>query len=251
MSIFITGDCHGQFSRFTRKKRGLLNIKEDDYVIICGDFGLCWEKDSTYEYNLKFFEQLPFTTLFVQGNHENYDMLSEYKLEQWHGGLVRHIVRDKVILLERGQIFNIEGKTIFAFGGASSHDISDGILDPSDFKTKEDFKNTLRIWNKTKRFFRVKGITWWEQELPTDEEINTAINNLTKVENKVDYIITHCCSTEIAYKLGFKDSDKLTDFFNYVDRNVKFKQWYFGHYHDNVQIDSKHTLLYEAFDKID
>lgn len=38
-------------------------------------------------------------------------MIAEYPLEEWHGGKVRHIVRDKVILLERGQIFNIEGKS--------------------------------------------------------------------------------------------------------------------------------------------
>ncbi len=50
-------------------------------------------------------------------------MIAEYPLEEWHGGLVRHIVRDKVILLERGQIFNIEGHTFFTFGGAASHDI--------------------------------------------------------------------------------------------------------------------------------
>lgn len=38
-------------------------------------------------------------------------MIDEYPIEKWHGGNVRHIVRDKVILLERGQIFDIEGKT--------------------------------------------------------------------------------------------------------------------------------------------
>ena len=56
-------------------------------------------------------------------------MIGEYPLEEWHGGKVRHIIRDKVILLERGQVFEIEGKSFFAFGGASSHDIQGGILD--------------------------------------------------------------------------------------------------------------------------
>ena len=37
-------------------------------------------------------------------------MIDEYPVEKWHGGKVRHIVRDKVILLERGQVFDIEGK---------------------------------------------------------------------------------------------------------------------------------------------
>ena len=55
-------------------------------------------------------------------------MIAEYPVEEWHGGKVRHIVRDKIILLERGQIFDIEGHSYFTFGGARSHDISDGIL---------------------------------------------------------------------------------------------------------------------------
>ena len=53
-------------------------------------------------------------------------MIGEYPLEEWHGGKARHIIRDKVILLERGQVFEIDGKT---FAGASSHDIQGGILD--------------------------------------------------------------------------------------------------------------------------
>ena len=31
----------------------------------------------------------------------------------------------------RGQVFEIEGKTFFTMGGAASHDIQDGILDPA------------------------------------------------------------------------------------------------------------------------
>ena len=39
-----------------------------------------------------------------------------------------------MIHLMRGQIFEIDGKSIFTFGGASSHDITGGILDPMDPK---------------------------------------------------------------------------------------------------------------------
>ena len=81
--------------------------------MFAGDFGLCWAHDKTFDWNCKWFAERSFTTLWVQGNHENYDMIAEYPLEEWHGGLVRHIVRDKVILLERGQIFKIDGHTFF------------------------------------------------------------------------------------------------------------------------------------------
>ena len=128
--IYITGDTHGEFTRFANKRirQQGMELNEQDYIIVCGDLGLCWAKDNTFKYHCKNFAQKPYTVLWVQGNHENYDMIAEYPIEEWHGGQVRHIVKDKVILLERGQVFTIEGKTFFTFGGASSHDIQGGVL---------------------------------------------------------------------------------------------------------------------------
>lgn len=91
-------------------------IQSPIYVIVCGDLGLCWAKDKTFDYNCKNFKQKSYTTLWVQGNHENFDMIAEFPIEEWHGGKVRHIVRDKVILLERGQVFDINGKTFLHLG---------------------------------------------------------------------------------------------------------------------------------------
>ena len=72
-----------------------MELTKEDYIIICGDFGLCWAKDKTFEYHCKNFAEKPYTILWVQGNHENYDMIGEYPLEEWHGGKARHIIRDK------------------------------------------------------------------------------------------------------------------------------------------------------------
>ena len=107
--IYVTGDTHGEFGRFSKKKLRIkgMELTADDYVIVCGDLGLCWAKDKTFDYNCKNFQQKSYTTLWVQGNHENFDMIAEFPIEEWHGGKVRHIVRDKVILLERGQVFDI------------------------------------------------------------------------------------------------------------------------------------------------
>lgn len=67
-----------------------MELTKEDYIIICGDFGLCWAKDKTFEYHCKNFAEKPYTILWVQGNHENYDMIGEYPLEEWHGGKVAH-----------------------------------------------------------------------------------------------------------------------------------------------------------------
>lgn len=249
MSVWITGDCHGNFSRFTRKQREKFDIQSDDYVIICGDVGLLWADDKEFRYNLEFFKTVPFTILWIAGNHDNYNMIEQYPLSDWHGGKVRQIIQDKVIYLERGQIYNIEDKTYFCLGGASSHDIEDGILD----RTSEDFRGSLKTLKRLKKkHYRILNESWWSQELPTEEELTSALEVLQGVGDKVDYIITHCCSSRLEELLGYKNHDRLTDFFNYIDAFVEFKHWYFGHYHqDCVMSDERHTVIYQKFRKVE
>ncbi len=247
--IYITGDTHADFKRFSRKRMMSmnLNLTEEDYVIVCGDFGLCWAPDKTFAYDTHFFAEKPYTVLWVQGNHENYDMLKDFAPEEWHGGMARHTVRDKVILLERGQVFDIEGKKFFTFGGASSHDVKDGILDRRD----PDFKAKVKAAKAKGGFYRILGESWWPEELPSEEEMWEGLKNLERVGNKVDYIITHCCTTGIqnavCSELG-KDyqPDILTEYLEQIEAKTEYKHWYFGHYHSDKVIDEKHTLLYKG-----
>lgn len=131
MAVWITGDIHGNPQRFsTDNFPEQKEMTKDDVVIILGDFGLVWDysgENKTEKYWLDWLENKPFTTLFVDGNHDNFDRLDDYPIEKWHGGNV-HFIRPSVIHLMRGQIFDIEDRSFFTFGGASSHDISAGIL---------------------------------------------------------------------------------------------------------------------------
>ncbi len=250
--VYITGDCHADFRRFERKRRNTLpfQLNKDDFVIVCGDFGLLWDKSPTFEYDLKWLSNLPFTILWVQGNHENYNMIEEYPIEEWNGGKVRHIARDKIILLERGQVFHIQGNIYFTFGGASSHDIDGGILDKNSATYPEDYRDAIRSGKP----FRVLNESWWEQELPTEEEIQEGRENLERVNYQVDYVITHCSSNYMqsffevdwGFPTGWYKSDILTSFFDELEDKLQYKQWYFGHYHEDTCIDEKHTLLYHA-----
>lgn len=252
--IYLTGDTHGDFRRFGNRlmKRKGMNFSEKDYMIICGDFGLCWEEDGAFTYGCEFFAGKPYTTLWVQGNHENYDMIKSFPVEEWHGGKVRHIVRDKVILLERGQIYEIEGKTFFTFGGASSHDIQGGVLERND----PDFKHKVRLAKDNHLPYRILHESWWQEELPSQEEMQEGLRNLEKVNNSVDYIITHCCTTEIHKAFGMRcgeeyTPDCLTDYLQDIEEKVTYKHWYFGHYHEDENVDDKHSLLYRGIIKLD
>ena len=41
------------------------------------------------------------------------------------------------------------------------------------------------------------------------------------------------------------EQDILTNYFDMLEDKLSFKRWYFGHYHDDFDVDDKHTLLYE------
>lgn len=252
--IYITGDTHGHFSRFGHKQRARLpfKISADDYVIVCGDFGLLWADDRAFVYYSDILKNLPFAVLWVQGNHENYDMIENYPTEEWHGGKVRHIIRDKVILLERGQVFELEGKTFFTFGGASSHDMQAGCLDPED----ADYPEKLKRARRSGLPFRIKGKTWWPQELPTEEEMEDGRQNLEKFSWKVDYVISHCGSDHLQNLLdvlvpsssffgSHYKKDVLTSYFEALEEKLNYKLWFCGHYHLNMKADEKHVILYE------
>lgn len=248
--IFITGDCHADWKKFSKESfPEQAEMTRDDFVIVCGDFGL-WHDDKTERWWFKWFEEKNFTVLFVDGNHENFDRLySEFEVVDFHGGKA-HKIRENIYHLMRGYVFDLCGKKFFAFGGASSHDIDDGILDRADFDSDEEFVATVKDWDKRRKMFRINHLSWWKQELPTEDELAFGLQTLIQNGNKVDYIISHCCPQEIALFCGFQEPDVLTQWFNMVAHTVQFDKWYFGHYHDNRQIMSKFIMLYEKIERV-
>lgn len=249
--IYITGDCHGNFERFNSSIFPEQNeMTKDDYVIICGDFGGVWNKDEesiTETMVLDWLDCKPFTTLFVDGNHENFDRLYSYPVEEWNGGKV-HKIRPSVIHLMRGQVFELEEKKIFTFGGASSHDIDGGILEPDD----PDFKKKKKALDKGWKPYRINHLSWWKEELPSDEEMEEGRRNLLTHDNKVDFIVTHCTSSSTAALLshGVYKPDHLTDYLEEIQQMLKFKKWFFGHYHDNKNVTADELLLWEQIIRI-
>ena len=249
--IFITGDCHRNFERFDmdifpEQKE----MTKEDFVIICGDFGGIWDKDASGEVESKLLDELeskPFTTLFVDGNHENFDRLYQYPVEKWNGGKV-HKIRPSVIHLMRGQVFTIAGKKIFAFGGAQSHDISGGILEYDD----PEFHKKRKSLERDFKPYRVNHYSWWAQEMPSDEEMQEGIRNLALHDNEVDFVVSHCCaaSTQVLIGGGMYKRDYLNEYLEKIRRSVQFQKWFFGHYHDNRNVNAQEILIYEQIIRI-
>lgn len=231
--IYITGDIHGEYDIHKLNSKSMkeknLSLTENDFLIVTGDFGLPFTPKSielydrrkgNYYFWIKWLKQKPYTILYVDGNHDNQDWLSSLPTTEMFGGLV-HINphASNVIHLMRGQIYTIEGNTFFTMGGATTVDM----------------------------IGRKKRVSWWPEEIPSNEELSFAIENLDKHNMSVDYVISHACGSSYLSDLRvYPDPDTLTSFFNHLefDFGLKFKHWYFGHYHRDKTIDNKHTCLF-------
>ncbi|MDO5009256.1 MAG: metallophosphoesterase family protein [Intestinibacter bartlettii] len=245
--IYITGDCHGDYERFnTENFPEQKHMTKDDFVIVCGDFGF-WTPSKEQEKKLKWLSEKPFTTLFVDGNHECFDELYNFPIEEFCGGKV-HFVKDSIIHLMRGQVFDLNGVKIFTFGGAKTDDMQAGVLDPSD----PHFKLKKRKLDKEGAKYRIKHVSWWKDEMPNKYEYQYGLDNLEKHNWKVDYVITHCCPSSIQKVIcdsEYKDNE-LTDYLDEIKTGLSYKNWIFGHYHDNKMINDKDILIYEQIIRI-
>ena len=239
--IYLTGDTHGEYRRFSKESfPEQLHLTRNDYVIVLGDFGI-WDKSPEQEYWFNWLSKKSFTILFIDGNHENYDLLNSYEVKEWNGGKV-HFIKDNIIHLMRGQVFTIEDITFFTFGGARSHDIQDGILNRQD----PNFKQKKKDLNRKGGFYRIEHETWWKEEMPNEKEFQEGLLNLKKYNNDVDFVLTHCASNTMQQMMNpqYKNDD-LTQYFEGLEKQVKYKIWFFGHYHENLRLDNKHICLYE------
>lgn len=223
--IYVTGDTHGMndFQKLKTFAKKNPHLTKDDYLIIAGDFGGLWF-EQTLEEDIRPYANLPFTVLFVDGNHENFNMLNKYPVKRWCGGKV-HFIRKDIIHLMRGQVFEISGKKIFTMGGATSID-------------KE---------------YRIPNLSWWKQEEITYDDIEEAEKNLLRHDNIVDYVITHSCGERALralhpklYNRPYKMKVQLDNLFlSKFEETLDYAGWYFGHYHLDTPVGYKCRALYQ------
>ena len=226
--IFVTGDTHIPYNihklnteKFPKQK----DLTKDDYVIILGDFGGVWDNSRSDMYWRKWLDNKNFTTLFIDGNHENFDLLKKFPEEYKFNGRVGKI-SDSIYHLKRGEIYTIENKKFFCMGGASSTDIQ----------------------------YRKLGVSYWNDEIPNNNELYNGISNLIKNNYKVDYILTHCAPNKIQKNVMLfcvnnlpiiYTEDKLTKYLQYIYNKCEFKHWYCGHYHSDAYMEENFTILFD------
>lgn len=217
--IYVTGDMHGQIARFDDP--ALRKLKERDTLLICGDFGFLWNGSAAEMNTLKKLSKKKYNICFVDGTHENFDMLSRLKIKKWNGGKV-HQIAPNIFHLMRGQVFKIEDQTVFTFGGGESPDIE----------------------------IRFEMNTWSDKEFPTREELLEGVENLQKTDGKIDIVVTHEPPAKIKDFLLLNTGldaplTAINTYLEDVGKTCSFSHWYFGSLHMDKFISATHVSLFQ------
>ena len=214
--IYVTGDVHGNYDFGKLYQLLDYNVTYEDTLIILGDAGICWSKTQD-EIVKNLYKRIPITVIFVDGNHENFDTLKTFPIVYYKGAKM-HQISEHIYHVLRGEIMELEGFTFLCIGGACSTD---------------------KIW-------RIEGESWWKDEEITQADIDNALKNLERYDYKVDCVLTHCVDTFTLKKFTSYVTDVSTDMLNFVDEQVTYQLWFFGHYHDDKPFTNNKQCFYEG-----
>lgn len=221
--IYVTGDVYGDgmISRLVEFREIEKKLNVDDYLIICGDLGIIQNNDTSEKKLLDYLENKPYTICFVEGEHDNLDLInSNFQIVDFNEGEA-HKIKKNIYHLIKGQIYKIEGKTIFTMGGAY------GVT------------NTRRILHSK-----------WTSNIPTDRDYSTAMKNIENYDYSVDYIISHIPPREVLYKLGLSPDERekeIATFLEYIMYSVEYKHFFCGHLHRDYNFSNNLTILWQKY----
>lgn len=223
--VYVTGDIHGDISFF--KHPALKKLNEDDTLIVCGDFGFLWDASEKEKKALETLKKKKYTICFVDGAHENFDMLNKFQPYRYKGGNT-HKIAPNIYQLLRGEIFTFDKHTFFCMGGGESEDIE----------------------------MRDEGVSWWKEEMPNGEELLNGARNLKDVDYNVDYVITYEAPAiaKDFIRLHSNQEVHLTPLNTYLQelmKSVEYKHWYFGSLHMDLNISKKMTTVFNNVIKIE
>ncbi len=225
MRVFLTGDVHADIDDLIQRFKAIQATKEEKVaLIILGDFGVPWgAKDvGKINYLTKWLQtnRPLWILLFIDGNHENFDLLEKFPIEPLFGGLVSKL-SDKIFWLRRGEVYKIGNFPIACFGGALSID-------------KER---------------RKEGSSWWAIEQPTEEDFERLKENLKNVVPEETYLLTHTADSQTVLNLlgGWNIKvDRTSNLIGVLKHEYDFKYHFFGHFHETRLAGPKTRLLFDT-----
>lgn len=216
--FIITGDTHGEYGRMPEIFDVMKKYQEKEkYLCVTGDFGYLIENTFLEHQMLNEFEQQDFTVVVIPGNHENYQEFQQYEIVDFHGAKA-HKIRKNIFYICRGEIFKIGNKSFFTMSGGNSPD----------------------------RYMRRENISWWKEEMPTEEQYKYAAENLARYQKGggvINYVLSHTAPISgLAYlgkDHGYKEYP-LNNFLEYVRETLadECEMHFYGHLHIDREMPS-------------
>lgn len=215
--LFLAGDIHGSYDIKKLNTHSFPEQKEltkEDVLIQLGDFANYWTNQPTKEENywLNWLAAKPYTFAFIDGNHDNHEMIWNLPVESKWGGIVNvdHRKLGSIYYLRRGEIYTINNKKILTVGGAKSTDAH----------------------------LRTPGVDWWDTETLNHDQIETTLDNLDLHDRCVDYILSHTCPDHMVHQFTentMRFHDPVAQFLGHIENITEFKEWHFGHMHRDMK----------------
>jgi len=233
--LFITGDTHRDLDinkLSTKKWKEQKVLTRDDILLVAGDFGLPWTlgEDATDRLLLAWYEEKPFTTIFVDGNHDNEDAIRTYP-EITYLGAKCHQIRENVLHAERGEVLHIGEHKVLCMGGAMSVDIER----------------------------RTPHISWWRDEEGSFLEWAHCQQSL--ITEKPDIIVSHDAPESVVEAMfpeytWIAPTSSTQKNFEIILREIKdgapsVKDWYFGHHHKDREVEIDGIMYHGMYQKIE
>lgn len=228
MRFYVTGDTHGQMSQRIEPFKKIANCPRGDALIILGDAGFNYYGDRRDKY-IK--ESVGDIRIYcVHGNHEE-RAWNVYGYEEIYDEAVQGWVWvdpdfSNIRFFNDFQTYIINGYKCLVLGGAYSVD---------------------------KHYRLARGWKWFpEEQLSKDEMMSFSETCKVNSTMQVDFILSHTCP------LSFQPTHLFIPMIDQstVDNTmevwmeelkdiIKWKKWYFGHYHDNWSYDENVKMFFE------
>ena len=209
--IYYTGDTHGDFSKvvnFIREHK----LTASDVIVILGDVGFNYFKDTRDEYNKEYVNTLGVTIFCIHGNHEiRPQNIPSYKEKTWNGGKVyREAKYPNLLFAVDGEVYDLDGKSTLVIGGAYSVD----------------------------KYYRLAhNMRWFEDEQPS-ESAKEAVRIFMDSHEHIDQILSHTCPFKFEPVEAFLPMiDQSTvdtsteEFLDEVESTLDYGRWLCGHWH--------------------
>lgn len=237
MKLYITGDCHGDFSRFQK-----LDKAQETAIIILGDAGLDFYLNSSdKKCKQAICNDYPnFIFYLVRGNHEerpsklaNIEIIFDNFVQ---GDVYFHTDFPQIRYFRDGNKYNIHGHSVLVLGGAYSVD------------------KWYRLAGRPEDTTHWTG--WFKDEQLTELEM-FGIMNMMKNQH-IDVVLSHTCPYDWRPTDLFLPTidqslvdDTMERWMNELKEVMTWNLWLFGHYHDNRLVRPHVEMFFDYIEEFD